>query len=370
MSDSVRLILAGGGTGGHLYPGLAVAWQICAAAPQAEIIFSVTTRPIDRHVLDPHPYQVRQENVTGLPANPLRWPGFLVRTLAGRRRAAELVRQFRPHAVVGLGGFGSYAPVRAAQDAGVPTFILNPDLHVGRANCRLARRATVVFCQFAETIPSVASRGRVEVVGCPIREELFGIERDAAARQLGLDPDRRTLLVTGASSGAQTINHAMSRLAPRLSQVSGWQVLHLTGRELYDETRQAVGDALPHYHLRDYLEEMGLAYAAADLAVARSGAGMVAELTALGLPSVLVPYPYHRDRHQEGHARLLEQGGAAVMVQDRASVVENAGALWTVVPDLMEDCDRRRQMAEAARAMGRPRAAHSVADAVLGALTA
>jgi len=368
MAQELRILFAGGGTGGHLYPGLAVARQVTAMVPEAHIAFVATRKAIDRRLLESGPYAARFEDTRGFSSRPWHWPGFAIRLITSMRRARAYLAEFRPQAVVGLGGYGSYPAVREAQKLHLPTFVLNPDLIPGRANRWLAARATVVFCQFPETVGHLRCGGRVEVLGCPLREELFGVRRDEAVSVLGLDPERKTLAVTGASSGARSVNMAVVRLADRLAQLSGWQVLHLTGRDLFEEVRRALGGDRPNYHLLDYVDDMGRVYAAADLAIARAGAGTVAEITALGLPSVLMPYPFHRDRHQERHARALADGGAAVMVLDQVDAERNAEALWDVLSELMTDNDRRARMADAARRLGHPAAARSVAAAVISAV--
>ena len=368
MAETVRILFAGGGTGGHLYPGLAVAEQLLLLVPDVEIRWLATQRQIDRHVLGGEPYQAEFVDARGFSRWPWSWPAFVIKLLANMGRARDYLREFRPHAVIGLGGFGSYAAMRQAQALELPNFIMNPDLLFGRANCRLARKATVVFCQFPETVGQVTCGGRIEVLGCPVRASLFGVGRGAACEALKLDAARKTLLVTGASSGAKTINQVFMQLAGRLERFSDWQVLHLTGRAAYDEVRRAVGEARPNYRVLDYEDDMGRVYAATDLVVARAGAGTVAELTALGLASVLMPYPFHRDRHQERHAQLLERAGAAVMVRDRVKTYGNVDALWRVLPQLLEDDERRRAMAEAARKLGQPKAAKAIAQAVLRAI--
>ena len=367
MGEGPRILFAGGGTGGHLYPGLAVADAMMKLVPETEIRFYVTRRAIDRQVLAAHPYAAEYVEVRGFSPKPWTWPGLALSMLRNRQQAGRYLEEFRPQAVVGLGGFGSYAATRAAQRLGLPNFVLNPDLVVGRANRRLARRATAVFVQFAETAATVRTRGRVEVVGCPIRESLFGIDRAEACRKLELDPARKTLVVTGASLGARSVNQAVVMLAERWAEFADWQILHLAGRENAAEVRAAVGSTKPFYNVRDYVEEMGLVYAATDLIVARSGAGSVAEITALGLPSVLVPYPFHRDRHQEQHAELLAAAGAAEIVLDRLDARANAEALWPVLSKLMKDADRRKTMAAAAKKLGHPEAARRVAEKILGA---
>jgi UDP-N-acetylglucosamine--N-acetylmuramyl-(pentapeptide) pyrophosphoryl-undecaprenol N-acetylglucosamine transferase len=364
MAEPLRILFAGGGTGGHLYPGLAVAAELRAMAPEADIVFYVTRRSIDRHVLEGQPYRTQYEDARGFSPRPWRWPTFVLKLMENLGRARRYLGEFQPHAVIGLGGFGSYAAVRAAQKLGRPNFLLNPDLIVGRANRKLAVGATGVFCQFDETTRGLRTGGRVEVVGCPIRMDLLNVDRREACAKLGLNPTKKTLTITGASGGARNINQAFMQLASHWSQFADWQILHLTGRDLYDEVKQGIG-VVPSYHLRDYVHEMGQVYAATDLIVARAGAGTVAEITALGLPSVLMPYPYHRDRHQERHAELLENAGAAILVRDQIKPTLNAQALWSALSPLMDDEPRRQQMAEAAKAYGHPKAARSVATSIL-----
>ena len=368
MARSWRILFAGGGTAGHLYPGLAVAEELAALTESVQIAFSVTSREIDRQVLQREPYQAYYEDIRGFSPRPWHWPGFTVRYAAAIRHAGELIRDFSPQAVVGLGGFGSFAPVCQAQKMGLPTFILNPDIAVGRANRRLMARATVLFSQFAETIATVRTCGRKEVVGCPIRSRFLTATADEGYRVLGTDPSRKTLLVAPGSSGARTVNQAMTLLASRLSKIAGWQVVHVAGRSQYQRVRQDIGPDVPHYQVRDYIDDMPAAFAACDLVLSRAGAGTVAELTAVGLPSVLMPYPFHRDQHQAHHAEILERAGAAVMVRDAVDAMRNADSLWKVLPVLMEDDSRRRAIADAARAMGRPNAARSVAQGILDVL--
>jgi UDP-N-acetylglucosamine--N-acetylmuramyl-(pentapeptide) pyrophosphoryl-undecaprenol N-acetylglucosamine transferase len=364
MSDPLTILFAGGGTGGHLYPGVTLAEAFLDADPHTTIAFFVTHRDIDRRVLEPRGWKVHYEASRGLSLRPWTWPKFLLSYWASRRHARAFLRSLRPDAVVGLGGFGSYAAVREAQGMGIATFVLNPDLHVGRANARLAPRADAVFCQFEDTIAQLGRCRRVEAVGCPVRSGLFGVDRLQAARALGLRDDLHTLVVTGGGLGAQSVNQALVLLAPRLEQFDRWQVLHVTGQGNDDAVRRAVAGSHPRYHVRDYADEMALVYAVADLMICRAGAGTIAELTALGIPAVLMPYPFHRDHHQEDHARILEEAGAAVAVRDQARPDRNMDGLWQVLPQLLEDDARREAMAEAARRLGRPEAGKSIVSAI------
>lgn len=360
-----RIFLAGGGTGGHLYPGLAIAEAIRRLSPDATIAFSSTRREIDRKVLAGCPYPVTPIDARPFNKRPWTWPGLalsLVRTgLQSRRR----FREFCPDVVVGLGGFGSYAPVRVGQKYGAATTIVNPDIVPGRANRRLAPRTDRIFCQFRETADALGDRARL--TGCPIRPSLFAEARADAVAALGLDPQKKTLLVTGASTGARTVNDAVVRVLESRGLPAGWQVLHLTGHGQYDEIAAAYRESVrTPAVVRAYCDRMGQAYVAADLAVARAGASTLAEILAFGLPAILMPYPFHRDQHQMKQARSVEALGAAVVVEDRPQDAEATAAdLGRAVDSLASDAGRLAEIAARARAAGRPDAADVIAREIL-----
>jgi UDP-N-acetylglucosamine--N-acetylmuramyl-(pentapeptide) pyrophosphoryl-undecaprenol N-acetylglucosamine transferase len=358
-----RIFLAGGGTGGHLYPGLAIAEAILALEPEAAIAFSCTRRPIDRKVLAGCGFPVTQIGARPFTRNPWTWPGFLLSLARSGNQSRRRLREFCPDVVVGLGGFGSYAPVRVGQKYGAATAILNPDIVPGRANRRLGRRADRVFCQFRRTVEAFGDRGRL--TGCPVRPSLLAATREAGRAEFGLDPHRRTLLVTGASLGARSVNRAVVALLKDRGLPQGWQVLHLTGAGEYDEVAAAYRGISAPAVLRPYAERMGLACAAADLAVARAGASTVAELLAMGLPTIFLPYPYHRDQHQMQQAREVESLGAAIVVEDRPGDPGTWRRLAEVLLAVTSDAGRLASLAERARAVGRPRAAEDIARQVL-----
>lgn len=357
--------MAGGGTGGHLYPGLAIAEAVLRARPEAAFAFATTLNPIDAALLADTGYPV-----TPLPARPFRlkpwtWPGFLVALGRCGYRIRRRFLEFGPEVVVGLGGYGSYVPVRVAQDEGLATVVLNPDIVPGRANRRAGREADVVCCQFRETLEYFPS-DRVRRTGCPIRPSLLLPTRDEAVAVLGLDPERRTLLVTGASSGARTVNRAVLGVLRQRGLPDGWQVLHLAGRLDYESVAAAYQDIGVHGAVKAYEPRMGLAYAAADLAVARAGASTIAELLAAGVPTVYLPYPFHRDQHQMHQARAVERNGAALVIEDRREAPRTtARELGDALEGLMPDKVWRVRMRECALEAARPKAAEEVAAAVL-----
>ena len=359
-----RIFLAGGGTGGHLYPGLAIAEAIRQLVPEAAIAFSSTRRDIDRQVLADCGCPVTPIDARPFRLAPWTWPGFVLSLARSGNQSRRRFREFCPDVVIGLGGFGSYAPVRVGQKYGAATAVLNPDIVPGRANRRLARRADRVFCQFGETVAELG--GTAKLTGCPIRPSLFTHTREEGLAVFGLDPARQTLLVTGASLGARTVNRAVIAMLKDRGLPEGWQVLHLTGHKDHDEVAAAYrGISVPAV-VRPYAEKMGLAYAVADLAVARAGASTVAELLAAGVPTVFMPYPFHRDKHQRQQALAVERLGAAAVVEDCPADPDGTWRrLAEVLGALMKDKARLDAMSERARAAGRPQAAEVIAREIL-----
>lgn len=353
-------ILAGGGTGGHLFPGIAVASEIRERFPGAIITFLTTTRTLDRDLLSHAGFDQVEQTVRPFTVHPLRLPGFWLSWRKAVRAAKGLIRARRPSAVLGLGGYAAGPAVVAARSLGVRTAILNPDAVPGIANRYLARHADLVVLQWDVSRRRFPAQTNCRALGCPIRAEFSAADREQGRRTLGLDPDRPVLLVTGASQGARTVNRVMQRAWPAFAaDHADWQLLHLSGPLDETETKAAyrgAGDAV----VRAFEHEMWLALATADVVVSRAGASTLAELTALGLPSVLLPYPYHRDKHQHANANVLVEAGAAVMVDDLIEPEANLSPVLTALRRLA-DPEVREKMAGAARALARPDAAADVA---------
>jgi UDP-N-acetylglucosamine--N-acetylmuramyl-(pentapeptide) pyrophosphoryl-undecaprenol N-acetylglucosamine transferase len=258
----------------------------------------------------------------------------------------------------------SVPAVLTAIREGIPTAILNPDALPGRANRYLAPRVDAVFAQWDLT-KSRLSRANVVVTGCPVRSAFLAADRTAGIARFGLDSARRTLLVTGASQGARTINDAILANSDFLSRIDGWQILHLTGESDYQRVQSGYCERKVQAAVISYTDHMAEALAAADVVVSRAGASTLAELTALGRASILMPYPYHRDQHQMANARCLEEHGAAMVVKDTTNVTTNAPALATALNAVLTDRAARETMAQAAAGLGRPNAADSIAGFAL-----
>jgi UDP-N-acetylglucosamine--N-acetylmuramyl-(pentapeptide) pyrophosphoryl-undecaprenol N-acetylglucosamine transferase len=356
-------IFAGGGTGGHLYPALAVAEEFAAVRPGARIVFACSQREIDRRILSPTPYARVAQPIRPLPRSPRGWGRFVRGLLSSGLLGGDLVRDLRPAAVFGLGGFAAVPVVLAAADAGVPTGLLCIDAVPGLANRFLAGRAEVIFTQFAQTAGHLRRhRSKLQQLGCPVRPALLKASSAEARQHFGLRGERRTLLVAAGSQGAANINEAVAAIRPDLDELAGrWQVLHVPGPGKAEQVRAAYQGGRIHHVVVEFCRRMDLAYAVADLALCRAGASTIAELTATGTPAVLMPYPYHRDQQQRHNAEELVARGGAEMVVDAADAGPNAQALRRSLLPLMRDPSRLEGMRAAAARLARPAAAEDVA---------
>jgi len=352
MTAGLHIVIAGGGTGGHLYPGLALADALGARG--IPVTFVGTAGGIEARVVPAAGYPLHL-----LPGRQLRGggPGRALTGLATAAGAAlrgiGLLGALRPSLVVGVGGYASVAVVVAAAARRIPTVLLEQNAVPGAANrllARLARRVCVGFAESTALFPA----GRALHTGNPVRSDLL---RPRPLR------DRPGLLVFGGSGGAHRVNEATLGGLQALGEVArSIDVMHQTGVADVDSVRAryaAIGLAV---RVEPFITDMGAAYAAADLVVGRAGAMTCAEVTAVGLPSILVPYPYAADDHQRRNAEILVRAGAAEMILD----AELTGArLAASLGRLLEDPARRTAMAARAQALGRPDAAERVAGECL-----
>lgn len=371
MPDGPTIFLAGGGTGGHLYPGVAVAEALRRIIPDCRPLFLCTQREIDRVILQPTGFEFVEQPIVP----PVRNVGGLLKFWKSWRETKDLVRQLlrerRPAAVVGLGGYAAGVAVKTAALKKIPTTIINPDVIPGRANQFLMRYVQSVCCQFPQTAEHVnpSQRSKFHVTGCPIRRDICATStRAASAKRFELEPRLMTLVITGASQGAQTVNEGVLAMLPTL-KLQGWQILHLAGKEHAQAVRDVYREMEIIARVIDFTPEMADVWAVADLAICRSGASTCAELTACGIASILMPYPFHKDMHQRANAKVLVDAGAAIIVDDEKDARKNAEKLKLAIGPLLYDSAKRQAMAKAARSLGRPDAADAVAKIVVAMIS-
>ncbi len=330
-------MIAGGGTGGHLFPGLAVAQGVLARG--GEVLFVGCGRKIEALALAQVPFAVETIKAEGVLGRPV-WAKLraLVRMGAAVRAARHILRRFGPQGVLGVGGYASVPVLLAARLLGIPCAIHEQNSIPGLANRFLARLAARVFVSFAEAQEFFPAQ-KVIHTGNPIRQELL---RRFPREHKGLG-----LLITGGSQGARALNRLMLEVVPRLSQAfPGLFVIHQTGFADHQEVARVYAQKKVQARVLPFIEDMAWAYAQADLVVCRAGATTIAELCALGKPAVYIPFPYATHGHQERNAAVVVARGAGVMFREKGLSPEQ---LYQAVADLLANPDRRRQMAQAAR---------------------
>lgn len=372
MAEPITILFAGGGTGGHLYPGIAVAEALREVAPQAKPLFLCTKREIDRVILEPTGFEFITQPIIPLALSISGMLRFSKKWWDTKDVVRGVLNERKPAAVLGLGGYAATPAVREASARKIPGAILNPDVIPGKANQLLMKRVQAVCCQFDETAGYVkeANRGKLKTTGCPIRNDIRNLPvRREAGERLKIDPSLNTLVVTGASLGAQTVNEAVLTMLETLP-LTGWQILHLSGRDHAEAVRAGYKKLAENgrsvaAQVIDFTPAMADIWSVADLAVCRSGASSCAELTACGVPSLLMPYPFHKDMHQRLNAKVLADGGAAILIDDEKDRKKNAPKLSAAIAPLLQDANKRRQMADAARKLGKPDAAERVAKLVV-----
>ena len=357
----MRFVIAAGGTGGHLFPGLAVGEVLLARGH--EVMLLISEKEIDA-VATQDRNEFRIEKLAGIGMPRLFSPaivGFAWRFWQGLRRCKALFREWNPSAVLGMGGFTSTAPILAGRSRKVPTFVHESNAIPGRANKFNARYVTRVLLGFEECRRHF-SNAQCEVTGTPIRSALLKpIDKLSALTRFGLAPGRTTLLVMGGSQGAHGINAAVGNAIPKLKSYS-WQAIHLTGgqdesamRSAYE--REGVPASVAAFHHR--MEE---AYGASDFAIARSGAASLAELSHFGLPAILIPYPFAADDHQTANAEIFAQAGAAILVKESDATGDT---LARDIASFIGEPARLATMSQRSRQLAPAQAAERVAETLL-----
>lgn len=358
---ATRVLFAGGGTGGHLYPAAAIAGQLCDLAPGSEVLFAGSDRPLERRILADCGYEHR-----ALPTAPWRGLrgafGFALGQAKGLWAARRLVQEFQPQVVVGLGGFPSVGPALAARLAGIPLVLFEPNASPGKANVLLGRISREAYVHFPQTRLGCA----LVSSGTPLDGRALAspsLSKDEARRLLGLEAEGTVILVMGGSQGSRAINAWIERSLSELG-TKGRDVtfLHLAGSEEQAEPlRAAYAAAGVSHRVLAYLSGIGVAYRAADLGFVRGGGATLAELSAAGLPACVVPLPSSAGDHQRHNARAFALDGGG-WVQEEAELGPEA---WELLLERAADEDWRLRASAILQAGARPEAADVVARRVI-----
>lgn len=350
---TLRVIVAGGGTGGHLFPGIAVVQELRRRL-DAEVTFVGTERGIEARVLPERGEHLELLEVTPLKGQtPAELGRSMMRLPGAMMQAAQIVRG--ADLVIGVGGYASGPVVAAAAMQRIPTAILEQNAHVGLTNRMLAKLVGRAFLSFEETAPVFGDAARV--VGNPVRRPIATMAARASADPDGFESRAKTILVMGGSQGARALNLAAPEAFAKLAHPR--QIVHQTGAAMVAEVQASYDELGVEAEAVTFIDDMARAYADAAVVVARAGATTLAELQAIGRPSVLVPYPHAADDHQAVNARSLEAAGAATCILQQDL---DADRLAAAVDALLGSPAAARAMAAAARGRGKPHAAAAIVD--------
>jgi UDP-N-acetylglucosamine--N-acetylmuramyl-(pentapeptide) pyrophosphoryl-undecaprenol N-acetylglucosamine transferase len=353
----MKVILSGGGTGGHIYPAVAIANEIKRQRPQAEILFVGALGKMEMEKVPREGYRIVGLPIAGFNrSNLLANLSFPYKLLKSMWQGYRVVRAFKPDIAVGVGGFASGPTLKIANYLGIKTLIQEQNSYAGVTNKILARKAEKV-CVAYPGMESFFAPEKIVFTGNPVRNDMLlsGVQKEEAKRHFGLDPNTPTLLVIGGSLGAQSINRALAKDLAAL-QAKGIQVIWQTGKNFTEAVNDRTG-----LYITEFIYEMDKAYAAADLVVSRAGALAVSELALVGKAAILVPFPYAAEDHQTKNAESLSTHGAALLVAD----AQAGERLIEEVLKLAEDPNKILHLENAIRKFARPKAAELIVHEII-----
>ena len=319
MNKNLRIIISGGGTGGHIFPAVSIANAIKELRPDTEILFVGAEGRMEMHRVPAAGYPIKGLPVAGFDRkNLLKNIPVLIKLFKSQRLARKIVKEFQPHAAVGVGGYASGPTLKVAGSMGVPTLLQEQNSYAGVTNKLLAKQAKKI-CVAYEGMERFFDKDKIILTGNPVRQGLLNHSktREEAIATFGLDPSKRTILILGGSLGARTINQCLMENLDKVKS-SGIQFIWQTGKIYIEEAKAAVAKAgeLPMLHVTDFISDMTTAYCAADLVISRAGAGSISEFCLLQKPVILVPSPNVAEDHQTKNALALVNKNAALYVKD------------------------------------------------------
>lgn len=319
MKKNIRIIISGGGTGGHIFPAVSIANAIKEQHPEAEILFVGAEGRMEMQRVPVAGYQIIGLPVAGFDRKHLlKNISVLIKLMKSQIKARRIIKEFKPDAAVGVGGYASGPTLKVAGSMGIPTLIQEQNSYAGVTNKLLAKKACKI-CVAYEGMERFFDKEKIILTGNPVRQNLLNqqMSREDAIRSFNLDPTKKTVLIVGGSLGARTINNCVLNGLDQIRQ-SGVQFIWQTGKFYINEAKEKVGQAenYPMLHTTDFITDMAAAYSAADLVISRAGAGSISEFCLLGKPVILVPSPNVAEDHQTKNALALVAKDAALYIKD------------------------------------------------------
>ncbi|MBD3290909.1 undecaprenyldiphospho-muramoylpentapeptide beta-N-acetylglucosaminyltransferase [candidate division KSB1 bacterium] len=366
LSEGIKVAVAGGGTGGHLYPAIAIVKEIEQRFEKAEILFFGTAKGIEAKQIPQMGYRLKLIWLKGVQRK-LTFKNLLIpaQLVISFYQCLFTLRRFKPDVVIGTGGYVSGPVLLIAALLGYPTVIQEQNSFPGVSTRLLSRFVDQVHLSFEESEKYFENKSKLYFSGNPIRSNLKTVAREKAISAFGLDADKKTLLIFGGSQGAHSLNQGMIRILDILSKMPNWQIIWGSGERDYEEVQRACRNYEKQTTVKPFITDMASAYSAADLVISRAGATTLAELQDCGLPALLVPYPYAAEGHQEANARTLMKQNAAEMILDRD--LRSRQFVDTVL-ELMKDDSKRQKLGENLKSLAKPDAAENIVNDIMNLL--
>ena len=364
MDDELRVIISGGGTGGHIFPAIAIANAVKEARPKSRILFVGAKGRMEMQRVPAAGYEIKGLPICGFDRkNPFRNVAVLWKIYKSQRMAAQIIKQFRPAVAVGVGGYASGPALNECAARGIPCLIQEQNCYAGVTNKLLAKKASCI-CVAYDGMERFFPEEKIVVTGNPVRQQLLDniMTHAEAAAAFGLEASKKTILVVGGSLGARTINESMLRHLDDI-EASGVQFIWQTGKYYSAEIaeRLKAHRPIPTLKVMDFITDMGAAYKASDMVISRAGAGSISELCLLGMPALLIPSPNVAEDHQTKNALALVDKEAAMYVKDsEAPEMAVNLAIETVNND-----SKLRELSDNIRMLAMPGAARLIAAEVI-----
>lgn len=359
----LKVIISGGGTGGHIFPAIAIANAIKAKQPDADILFVGAKGRMEMEKVPKAGYQIEGLWISGFQRKlTLQNLLFPIKLVSSMLKARQIIRRFKPDVAIGVGGYASGPLLEMATRMGVPALIQEQNSYAGATNKLLAQKVQKI-CVAYDQMEHYFPKEKIVVTGNPVRSDLVNINasREEALQYFGLDANKKTLVIFGGSLGARTLNQAMAASTEWLHKRPDIQVLWQCGSLYVEQYQNCETVKLPNVRIQAFIDRMDLAYKMADAAIARAGALTVSELCLVGLPTILVPSPNVAEDHQTKNAMALVEKGAAILLKD-------ANAIAQMIPkalELLDDENLRQKLSANIKQLAKPNAAEEIADEVL-----
>ncbi len=356
----MRVIFAGGGTGGHIYPGIALARYLKKEDPKAEVLFVGTARGLETKIVPMEGFDLKLIRVRAFKRKfSLDTFKTVAEMFVGFAEAGRIIKEFKPDVVVGTGGYVCGPVVMNAVLKGIPAVIHEQNAFPGVTNRILSRFVDSTAISFKESREYFKNARKVVFTGNPVRGEMLNVTREKAREKLGIGRDEALVVVVGGSQGAAAINSCVTEMLKNFYKDGDWSMIFSTGNGQYEVVlEQLKGFSWASVKVVPYIFEAAETYAAADLVVCRGGAITSSELTVLGIPSIMIPLPGAAANHQEHNARALEKAGAAVVITENDL---NGKVLYMQIKKLLKDREQLNRMARKAKEAGNPSAAEKIA---------